>query len=65
MTIFIFFRHPIIKKLSKLKTSDPELADLLTKQLFNNAMVAAGLIEDPRVILTDLNSLLTLALKKH
>lgn len=83
--------HPIIKKLSKLITTDPKLAELLTQQvnilfdkarfrvfaidktntlflflqLFTGAMVGAGLVEDPRVLLTSMNELLSLALEKH
>ena len=34
--------HPLIKKLSLLRTSDPKLAVALTEQLFANAMVSAG-----------------------
>ncbi|XP_055623989.1 heat shock protein 75 kDa, mitochondrial [Toxorhynchites rutilus septentrionalis] len=58
-------RHPIIKKLHKLTTSDPALADLLAKQLFSNAMVGAGLMEDPRMLLTSMNELLEKVLDKH
>ncbi|XP_055846859.1 heat shock protein 75 kDa, mitochondrial [Episyrphus balteatus] len=58
-------RHTIIKKLHKLKTSDPELGELLTRQLFVNAMVAAGLAEDPRTLLNNMNELLSKALEKH
>lgn len=65
MTFIFIFRHPIIKKLSKLRESDPKLATLVVKQLLNNAMVSAGLVEDPRTALTEMNELLTLALEKH
>ncbi|XP_060525461.1 heat shock protein 75 kDa, mitochondrial [Cylas formicarius] len=58
-------RHPIIKKLHKLKNSDPQLAELLANQLFANSMVSAGLVEDPRVLLTSMNDLLVKALDKH
>ncbi|XP_046624593.1 heat shock protein 75 kDa, mitochondrial [Neodiprion virginianus] len=58
-------KHPIIKKLSQLATSDPKLAELVTQQLFANAMVGAGLMDDPRSLLTSMNELLTLALEKH
>jgi len=34
--------HPLIKKLSQLRSSDPQLAVALTEQLFANAMVSAG-----------------------
>ncbi|XP_017110041.2 heat shock protein 75 kDa, mitochondrial isoform X1 [Drosophila bipectinata] len=58
-------KHPIIKKLNKLRESDQELAQLIAKQLFANAMVGAGLAEDPRMLLTNMNTLLTRALEKY
>lgn len=58
-------KHPIIKKLFKLTQSDPELAELLAKQLFSNAMVGAGLVDDPRMLLTSMNELLEKVLDKH
>lgn len=33
MIIYMYFRHPIIKKLQKLTTSDPTLAELLSNQV--------------------------------
>lgn len=57
--------HPIIKKLSELKSVDPQLAVVLTDQLFANAMVSAGLVEDPRTMLANINTLLTMVLEKH
>jgi len=57
--------HPIIKKLSSLRASDPELAVLVTEQLFANSMVSAGLVEDPRTMLKSMNELLEKALEKH
>ena len=57
--------HPIIKKLSELKSSNPKLANLVSEQLFANAMVSAGLVEDPRTILKSMNELLEAALEKH
>lgn len=65
MIKFNFRRHPVIKKLHKLSKSDNELAILVVEQLFSNAMVAAGLVEDPRSILVNMNQLLTRALEKH
>ncbi|KAH8372832.1 hypothetical protein KR009_005984 [Drosophila setifemur] len=58
-------KHPIIKKLNKLRESDNELAQLIVKQLFANAMVGAGLAEDPRMLLTNMNTLLSRALEKY
>lgn len=57
--------HPIIMKLNNLRENNPRLGELLTKQLFNNAMVMAGLVEDPRTALSSINELLELALEKH
>lgn len=58
-------KHPIIKKLNTLSKDSPKLAELVANQLFSNAMVGAGLVEDPRTILSNMNELLTLALEKH
>lgn len=41
------------------------LKNFLFSQLFNNAMVLAGLVEDPRTVLSSMNELLQLALEKH
>jgi len=38
---------------------------VLKLQLFSNAMVGAGLVEDPRTLLSGMNDLLELALEKH
>ncbi|KAJ0179259.1 hypothetical protein K1T71_004971 [Dendrolimus kikuchii] len=58
-------KHPIIKKLHKLMSSDRELANMVAEQLFSNAMVTAGLIMDPRNLITHINELLVKALDKH
>jgi TNF receptor-associated protein 1 len=57
--------HAIMKKLHGMKSSNPKLAALVAEQLFANAMVSAGLVEDPRTILRSMNDLLTHALEKH
>eukprot|EP00090_Calanus_glacialis_P009274 TRINITY_DN1766_c0_g1_i1.p1 TRINITY_DN1766_c0_g1~~TRINITY_DN1766_c0_g1_i1.p1 ORF type:complete len:682 (+),score=262.91 TRINITY_DN1766_c0_g1_i1:50-2095(+) len=57
--------HPIIKKLNELKTANPQLAILVTEQLFANSMVSAGLVDDPRTMLKSMNELLEKALEKH
>ncbi|XKL64023.1 hypothetical protein PGB90_004109 [Kerria lacca] len=58
-------KHPVIKKLDSLITQNPNLASLLIKQLFYNAMLAADLIEDAGSILINMNELLILALEKY
>jgi TNF receptor-associated protein 1 len=57
--------HNIIKKVNSLRTSNPKLASLVAEQLFANAMVSAGLVEDPRTILKSMNEMLEAALEKH
>lgn len=65
LLIASFSRHRIIRKLFALKSSNPELASLLARQLFANAMVGAGLSDDPRTLLLTMNELLGKALEKH
>ncbi|XP_014675493.1 PREDICTED: heat shock protein 75 kDa, mitochondrial-like [Priapulus caudatus] len=57
--------HSLIKKLSTLMTTNEKLGRMVAEQIFDNAMIAAGLIEDPRVMINRLNDVLTLALEKH
>ncbi len=40
-------RHPLIKNLAGLSDSNQELAEMISKQLLDNARIAAGLLEDP------------------
>jgi len=39
--------HPLVKNLAELKDSDQELAGMISKQLLDNARIAAGVLEDP------------------
>ncbi len=43
-------RHNLIKNLSDLKDKDPDLAKLVAEQLFDNALIAAGFLDDPRTM---------------
>ena len=54
-------RHILIKKLSELRDSEPELAQLLADQIY----AKAGLVEDPCPIVGRLNHLLAKALERH
>ncbi|XP_068627581.1 heat shock protein 75 kDa, mitochondrial [Battus philenor] len=58
-------KHPIIRKLHKLISTDKELANMVSQQLFSNAMVTAGLVMDPRNLVNHINDLLVKALEKH
>ncbi|XP_061235391.1 heat shock protein 75 kDa, mitochondrial isoform X1 [Neopsephotus bourkii] len=64
-TLEINTRHALIKKLNELKDSQPDLAQLLLDQIYENAMIAAGLNDDPRPMVNKLNELLTRILDKN
>lgn len=57
--------HPIIARLDAVRQKDAALAGSVAEQLLDNARVAAGLLEDPRAMLTRLNSLLEKVLTKE
>jgi TNF receptor-associated protein 1 len=55
--------HEIMARLEKMRHSDAALAAQVAEQILDNALVAAGLLEDPRAMLGRLNSLLERVLK--
>jgi TNF receptor-associated protein 1 len=57
--------HPMIVRLEKIRHEDAALAAQVAEQIFDNALVAAGLLEDPRAMLGRLNSLLEKLLAKE
>ncbi len=50
--------HPALIGLEKKRHDDAALAAEVAEQVFDNALVAAGLLEDPRAMLARINSLL-------
>ncbi|CAG9476761.1 heat shock protein 90, putative [Plasmodium vivax] len=52
--------HTIVTSIFHLKNTNQEVAKLLVQQLYDNACIAAGILEDPRSLLTKLNELLLL-----
>lgn len=50
--------HALIRKLSTLKDSNPELAEAVATQLADQALLAAGLIENPQAVAARMNALL-------
>lgn len=50
--------HPVIVQLHAIKSSQPDLAMVVAEQLVDNALIAAGLVDDSRTMLPRLNSLL-------
>ncbi|MES2923339.1 MAG: molecular chaperone HtpG [Verrucomicrobiota bacterium] len=55
-------RHPLVKKLAEAKDTNPELAKLVARQLLDNALIAAGLLEDARDTVTRMNTLMEKAM---
>jgi len=53
--------HPIMQKLNKVRTSNPKAARLLAEQIFDNALIAAGLMDDARSMLPRMNAILEMA----
>ena len=43
-------KHPLIKNLTKIKTSQPDIAKLIALQILETSKVSAGLIEDPSAL---------------
>ncbi|CAI4220951.1 unnamed protein product, partial [Auanema sp. JU1783] len=58
-TLHVNLTHPLVKSLYQLKRSDPEVAALLVEQIYDNALITAGLIKDSSKMVGRLNKLLT------
>ncbi|CAH3191831.1 unnamed protein product [Porites evermanni] len=54
--------HELIRNLEEVRSVNTDLAVLVVNQLFDNAMMSAGLLYDPRSMVGRLNTLLTKAL---
>ena len=50
--------HSLMQKLHGLKESNPELAQLVAAQIFDNSMIAAGFVEDPRTMVNRIYEIL-------
>jgi molecular chaperone HtpG len=55
-------RHPLVRKLSEAKDANPELAKLVSRQLLDNALIAAGLLDDARDTVSRMNTLMEKAM---
>ncbi len=51
-------RHPMMARLDKTRAADAGLAAKVAEQIFDNARVAAGLMDDPRTMVKRLNELM-------
>jgi len=55
-------KHEIILKLNTIRKNKPNMAITVASQVFDNALIAAGLMDDSRAILPRINKLLVSAL---
>lgn len=63
-TLEINAGHPIIRSLAAVRSAQPEIAERVAQQLFSNALISAGLLDDPRVMLGNVNALMEDVLKQ-
>jgi TNF receptor-associated protein 1 len=56
-------KHPIIVGMNAIRESEPTLAKVLAEQIFDNCLMAAGLLDDGRSMLPRLNDILTTVVK--
>ncbi len=51
-------RHAVIRRLHEMHTANPDRAKLVAEQLLDNALIGAGLLDDPSAMVARLNKLL-------
>jgi TNF receptor-associated protein 1 len=59
--------HPIIQTLSRIAggEGDQAVAKMVAEQVLDNALIAAGLVDDPRTMLPRLNKILQSTIEQH
>ena len=55
-------RHPLVKKLAETREKNPELAKMVASQMLDNALIAAGLLDDARDLVKRMNALMEKAM---
>jgi molecular chaperone HtpG len=55
-------RHPLVRKLSETQEKNPDLAGLVASQMLDNALIAAGLLDDARDLVKRMNTLMEKAM---
>ena len=56
-------RHPLVRRLATLRLEDPDLAAAVARQVADQALLAAGLVEQPQQLAARMNDLLARVLK--
>jgi len=64
-TVELNSSHNVIIKLNELRKSNSDLAQVVAEQIFDNALLQAGLLDDGRVMVPRINKLLEIALKEN
>lgn len=54
--------HAIVRKLAGVTESNPELSGMLAQQLLDNALLSAGLLDDPHAMINRMHSIMEKAL---
>ena len=57
-------RHPVIVGIYNIRNQEPTLAKVLAEQVYDNCLMAAGLLDDGRSMLPRLNDLMTAIVKE-
>ena len=57
-------RHDIVRKLATVSQDDPDTATLIAEQLLDNALLSAGLLDDPQTVVTRTQQIMTRLLSK-
>jgi len=57
--------HPVISKLDVVRVSNPNLASEVAQQIMDNALIAAGLLDDARIIIPRMNRLMEAVLSSN
>ncbi|CAK5077011.1 unnamed protein product [Meloidogyne enterolobii] len=56
--LHVNFTHPLIQGLQKLYKKEPELALKISEQVYDNALISAGLLKDSSKMVGRLNKIL-------
>lgn len=59
----INLNHPIMKNLRLVRDANPKLAEIVVEQVYDNALVAAGLLTETRPMLDRINTIITSTLE--
>ncbi|KAI1721604.1 hsp90 protein [Ditylenchus destructor] len=56
--LHVNFLHPVVKGLMKLSKDNPQLAEKIVQQVYDNALITAGLLKDSNAMVSRINQIL-------